>query len=143
VISVRRSAKAASDTASSVAPEDAVALLLRQDAPVGEVEATRTQALLEELRRAVRGAGVPADEWSRARAEAVDHARVSPDRHAGTTTPLPAPKRILRRLLRWYVEPVFDDQRLFNEALLRLLDDLHEQVTQLERELERRRGNPT
>jgi hypothetical protein len=128
-----------------VATAQAPAPPLRQDAPVaGDAEA-RTQALLEELRRAVRGETPPADEWSSARADAGGRARVSPDRHAGPTTSLSAPKRLVRRLLRWYVEPVFDDQRLFNEALLRLLDDLHEQVTQLERELERGRGrgNPT
>lgn len=110
---------------------------------MAEDREARTQALLEELRRAVRGEGAPADEWSRARADAVERARVSPDRHAGHTTSLPVPKRLLRRLLRWYVEPVFDDQRLFNEALLRLVDDLHAQVAELEQELEQRgEGGP-
>jgi hypothetical protein len=34
------------------------------------------------------------------------------------------PKSALRRLMRWYVEPPFADQRRFNAAVLRLLDEL-------------------
>jgi hypothetical protein len=37
-------------------------------------------------------------------------------------------KRLLRRLMRWYVEPLAADQRAFNDAVLRLLDDLSERV---------------
>jgi hypothetical protein len=53
--------------------------------------------------------------------------------------PLRPVKVVLRRLMRWYVEPVFAEQRAFNDALLRLLDDLAAQVDRLEarvRELE-------
>jgi SAM-dependent methyltransferase len=35
-------------------------------------------------------------------------------------------KRLLRPLLRWYVEPLAAEQRAFNDAVLKLLDDLHE-----------------
>ncbi len=43
-------------------------------------------------------------------------------------------KAMLRPLLRWYVEPALADQRRFNAAVLRILDEL-------ERELRRsRRG---
>ncbi|HVM17816.1 MAG TPA: hypothetical protein VM290_09570 [Gaiellaceae bacterium] len=105
---------------------------------MGEDEA-REQALLEELRRSIRGGGgEAADPWSRARAAAAEAARVSADREAGPGARLPFRKRLGRRLLRWYVEPVFEDQRLFNEALLRLVDDLHAQLDELERELGRR-----
>ena len=34
------------------------------------------------------------------------------------------PKLLLRRLMRWYIEPAFADQRRFNAAVLRLLDEL-------------------
>jgi len=34
------------------------------------------------------------------------------------------PKSVLRKLMRWYVEPAFADQRRFNAAVLRLLDEL-------------------
>ena len=34
----------------------------------------------------------------------------------------------LRRLMRWYVEPLAAEQRAFNDALLKLVDDLYEQM---------------
>ena len=42
-------------------------------------------------------------------------------------------KRILRKLMRWYVEPAFAEQRIVNDALLRLVDDLARRVDELER----------
>jgi len=42
-------------------------------------------------------------------------------------------KRVLRKLMRWYVEPAFADQRIVNDALLRLVDDLARRVDELER----------
>jgi hypothetical protein len=48
---------------------------------------------------------------------------------------LTPPKALLRRLMRWYVEPLATDQRQFNAAALRLVDELHEQVLRLERRL--------
>jgi hypothetical protein len=41
-------------------------------------------------------------------------------------------KRFLRRLMRWYVEPAFADQRAFNDAVLKLIDDLDERIARLE-----------
>jgi hypothetical protein len=41
-------------------------------------------------------------------------------------------KRFLRRLMRWYVEPAFADQRAFNEAVLKLIDDIDERISRLE-----------
>ena len=41
-------------------------------------------------------------------------------------------KSILRRLMRWYVEPAFADQRAFNDAVLKLIDDLDERIKRLE-----------
>jgi len=41
-------------------------------------------------------------------------------------------KQVLRRLMRWYVEPLAAEQRGFNDAALKLLDDLSER---LDREL--------
>ena len=37
-------------------------------------------------------------------------------------------KRVLRRLMRWYVEPVAAHQRTFNLAMLRLVDELAERT---------------
>ena len=44
-------------------------------------------------------------------------------------------KAVLRKAMRWYVEPVAYDQRSFNAASLRLIDDLQEQVDRLEAEV--------
>ena len=41
-------------------------------------------------------------------------------------------KHVLRRLMRWYVEPALADQRGFNDAVLKLIDDLDERVRRLE-----------
>ena len=42
-------------------------------------------------------------------------------------------KRFLRKLMRWYVEPAFAEQRIVNDALLRLVDDLARRVDELEK----------
>jgi hypothetical protein len=41
-------------------------------------------------------------------------------------------KRLLRKAMRWYVEPAFADQRIVNDALLRLVDDLSRRIDELE-----------
>ena len=102
------------------------------------------RALREEVRRsgAAPGAGV-GDEGERrvARAEAERLWPVSADRslrlrpgvRGGIGTPV---KAVLRKLMRWYVEPLAYDQRSFNAAALRLIDDLQQQVDRLQAELE-------
>ena len=115
------------------------------------------EALIERLRDEVRRSGsdpgsVPgtgSDEERRAaRAEAERLWPVSADRslrlrpgvRGGLGTPV---KAVLRKLMRWYVEPLAYDQRSFNAASLRLIDDLQQQVDRLEAELEARRsGSP-
>ena len=51
--------------------------------------------------------------------------RLRPGVRGGIGTPV---KAVLRKLMRWYVEPLAYDQRSFNAAALRLIDDLQEQV---------------
>ena len=41
-------------------------------------------------------------------------------------------KLFLRRFMRWYVEPALADQRAFNDALLKLIDDIDERISRLE-----------
>jgi hypothetical protein len=41
-------------------------------------------------------------------------------------------KKVVRKLIRWYVEPVIADQRAFNDSLLKLIDDLEERIAALE-----------
>ena len=59
-------------------------------------------------------------------------------RRGGIGTPV---KAVLRKLMRWYVEPLAYDQRSFNAATLRLIDDLQEQVDRLQAELAATRGD--
>ncbi|HEY9458556.1 MAG TPA: hypothetical protein VIQ56_11700, partial [Gaiella sp.] len=58
--------------------------------------------------------------------------RLRPGIRGGLGTPV---KGVLRKLMRWYVEPLAYDQRSFNAAALRLVDDLEQRVASLEREL--------
>ena len=99
--------------------------------------------LREEVRRSGSDPGAAAgSEGERrvARAEAERLWPVSADRslrlrpgvRGGLGTPV---KAVLRKLMRWYVEPVAYDQRSFNAAALRLIDDLQLQVERLEAEL--------
>src|SRR6186997_1838197 len=109
-------------------------------APVDVEELFR--ALREEVRGsgADPGAGGDEDERRIARAEAERLWPVSADRslrlrpgvRGGLGTPV---KAVLRKLMRWYVEPLAYDQRSFNAATLRLVDDLEQRVASLEREL--------
>ena len=116
------------------------------DGPVDVQELFRT--LREEVRRsgADPGAGVGDEDDRRvARAEAERLWPVSADRslrlrpglRGGIGTPV---KAVLRKLMRWYVEPLAYDQRSFNAAVLRLIDDLQEQVDRLQAELETTRS---
>ena len=106
------------------------------------------RALREEVRRSGADPGAMfGDEGDRlaARAEAERLWPVSADRslrlrpgvRGGLGTPV---KAVLRKLMRWYVEPFAYDQRSFNAATLRLIDDLQEQVDRLQAELEAARS---
>jgi len=106
------------------------------------------EALFERLREEVRRSGSDpgaasgsVDERRAARAEAERLWPVSADRslrlrpgvRGGIGKPV---KAVLRKLMRWYVEPVAYDQRSFNAASLRLIDDLQQQVDSLRAEVE-------
>ncbi len=102
------------------------------------------QRLKDEVRRSGSDPGAAPgseDERRAARAEAerlwpvsADRAlRLRPGVRGGLVTPV---KAVLRKLMRWYVEPLAYDQRSFNAAALRLIDDLQEQVDRIEAELE-------
>jgi hypothetical protein len=108
------------------------------------------QQLKEEVRRSGSDPGAPGspDERRAARAEAERLWPVSADRslrlrpgvRGGLGTPV---KAVLRKLMRWYVEPLAYDQRSFNAAALRLIDDLQEQVDRLDAEVQALRGTRT
>ena len=126
------------------------------EAKTSDTSATDGQVDVEELFRALReevrrsgadpgaGRGDPHDRGA-ARAEAERLWPVSADRslrlrpgvRGGIGTPV---KAVLRKLMRWYVEPLAYDQRSFNAATLRLVDDLQAQVDRLQAELREARG---
>ena len=56
--------------------------------------------------------------------------RLRPGLRGGIGTPI---KAMLRKGMRWYVEPLAYDQRSFNAATLRLIDDLERRIGELER----------
>jgi hypothetical protein len=102
------------------------------------------ERLKDEVRRSGSDPGAAPgspDERRAARAEAERLWPVSADRslrlrpgvRGGVGTPV---KAVLRKLMRWYVEPLAYDQRSFNAAALRLIDDLQQQVDRLQAELE-------
>ena len=90
-----------------------------------------------ELRRGGRrGAAAGSSMWLDARATADRTWRVSADRPAagrgGKVGALQRPvKAVVRKLTRWYVEPVFADQRGYNDAMLKLVDELAAEVDRL------------
>jgi hypothetical protein len=111
-------------------------------APVDVEELFRQ--LREEVRRSGSDPGAASgseEERRAARAEAERLWPVSADRslrlrpgvRGGIGTPV---KAVLRKLMRWYVEPLAYDQRSFNAATLRLIDDIQEQVDRLQAEVE-------
>lgn len=115
-------------------------------APAGEVDVAE---LFQSLRHQIRlsgadpgggaGHGDPEDRFA-ARAEAERLWPVSADRplrlrpgfRGGIGTPV---KAILKKAMRWYVEPLAYDQRSFNATVLRLVDDQQARIDELEREL--------
>jgi len=99
-------------------------------------ERTDVAALFEQLKAEVRAAGprngdvTPAQVRLSVRDQADRLWAVSADRPVvGKGGVI---KRFLRRLMRWYVEPAFADQRAFNDAVLKLIDDLDERIARLE-----------
>ncbi len=106
------------------------------------------ERLKEEVRRSGAAPGVHgeggAEERLAARSEAERLWPVSADRplqlRPGFRGKLGNPvKAVLRKLMRWYVEPLAYDQRSFNAAALRLIDDLEARVAHLEGELDAER----
>ena len=118
-------------------------------AGISSPEEVDVRALFEQLRAEVRrGGGLPSPNGDRAPvrlAARMDAERlwpVSADRpflrRAGWKGAALQPvKVVLRKLMRWYVEPVAQDQRAFNDAVLKLIDDLEDRVVELERRAQR------
>jgi hypothetical protein len=103
----------------------------------------RSRPAAQDGRQKVSGAGTPLPSRLRAeRAWAVTAERPfeNPPTRGGRVRGLVfAPiKRVLRKLMRWYVEPVAAHQRTFNAAALALVDELAERTEADLARLERR-----
>src|SRR5215210_3028056 len=93
-------------------------------------EQVDVQALLERLREEVRwGNGAsPLTIRARARSAAEQFWAVTAERPPHGPAPARFVKKALRRLMRWYVEPLAQQQRSFNDAALKLIDALFEEL---------------
>ncbi|HEY8626865.1 MAG TPA: class I SAM-dependent methyltransferase, partial [Gaiellaceae bacterium] len=83
--------------------------------------------LREELRRGAVHEDSRGAEFASTRALAERFWPVTAERPAGGG-PKGAVKRFLRKLMRWYVEPLAADQRVFNDSVLKLVDALSERA---------------
>jgi SAM-dependent methyltransferase len=85
------------------------------------------ERLREELRRGAASGGGAESEFAATRALAERFWPVTAEREAGGG-PKGLVKRVLRKLMRWYVEPLAADQRVYNSAVLKLVDALSERA---------------
>jgi len=85
------------------------------------------ERLREELRRGAGSGGGAESEFAATRALAERFWPVTAEREAGGG-PKGLVKRVLRKLMRWYVEPLAADQRVYNSAVLKLVDALSERA---------------
>jgi O-antigen chain-terminating methyltransferase len=105
--------------------------------PAPAPEQIDVQALLERLREEVRWGGNGASSLTlraRARSAAEQFWAVTAERPPHGSPPTRVFKKALRKLMRWYVEPLAQQQRSFNDATLKLIDALFEEVDRLGRE---------
>jgi O-antigen chain-terminating methyltransferase len=125
----------------------------KNPAPAGisSPEEIDVAALFDRLREELRRGAVQEDsrgaEFASTRGLAERFWPVTAERPAGGGLK-GAVKRFLRKLMRWYVEPLAADQRVFNDSVLKLVDALseradvstaaREQAERLVRELEER-----
>jgi hypothetical protein len=144
-------AKSATPTAPAISFRDGIALIMSRVSANGAVtgglytppmpgqeETTDVAALFARLKEEVRAAGPRAADVppAQVRLSVRDQAErlwpISAERPiVGKGGPV---KAVLRRLMRWYVEPAFADQRAFNDAVLKLVDDLDERLRRLEQQ---------
>src|SRR2546427_150844 len=105
----------------------------KNPAPAGisSPEETDVAALFDRLREELRRGAVHEDSrgaaYASTRALAERFWPVTAEHPAGAG-PKGVVKRFLRRLMRWYVEPLAADQRVYNDSVLKLIDALSERA---------------
>jgi 2-polyprenyl-3-methyl-5-hydroxy-6-metoxy-1,4-benzoquinol methylase len=105
----------------------------KNPAPAGisSPEETDVAALFDRLREELRRGAVQGDsrgaEFASNRALAERFWPVTAEHPAGGG-PKGIVKRVLRKIMRWYVEPLAADQRVFNDSVLKLVDALSERA---------------
>jgi 2-polyprenyl-3-methyl-5-hydroxy-6-metoxy-1,4-benzoquinol methylase len=105
----------------------------KNPAPAGisSPEEIDVAALFDRLREELRRGAVQEDsrgaDYASARALAERFWPVTAEQPAGAG-PKGALKRFLRKLMRWYVEPLAAEQRVFNDSVLKLVDALSERA---------------
>jgi SAM-dependent methyltransferase len=105
----------------------------KNPAPAGisSAEEIDVAVLFERLRQELRRGAVDGDargaDFASTRALAERFWPVTAERVAGGG-PKGFVKRVLRKLMRWYVEPLAADQRVYNDSLLKLVDALSERA---------------
>ena len=101
--------------------------------PAPPTEQVDVQALLERLRDELRwGAnGSQLSTRARARSAAEQFWAVTAERPPHGSAPVQFLKRALRKAMRWYVEPLAQQQRSFNDATLKLIDALFEELDRI------------
>lgn len=127
---------------------------MSESSPATEAEIAAALARVREnVRKRPPGGGLSAEEAREARLKAREQAERywavtanrpflrSPGRGGRVRAVAVAPlKTVVRRLVRWYLEPALTEQRHFNSAMLQLLDDLAERTAALEAGQERKPG---
>jgi SAM-dependent methyltransferase len=108
--------------------------------PAPATEQIDVQALLERLREEVRWGGNGADLSLRARARSAAEQfwAVTAERPPHGSAPVRFVKKALRKAMRWYVEPLAQQQRSFNDATLKLIDALFEELDRTTADRDRR-----
>src|SRR3954468_24544600 len=117
---------------------------MAEEAGISADDTLDVNAVFERLQQEIRGTGAPLGQEptrTQVRLSVRDQAErlwpISAERPlVGKGGPVKAARR---RRMRWYVEPMAADQRAFNDAALKLIDDLSERVdrlTEAVRELE-------
>ena len=89
------------------------------------------ERLRQELARGAADSGSGSAQLAATRALAERFWPVTAEREAGGG-PKGFAKRVLRKLMRWYVEPLAADQRVYNDAVLKLIDALSERLDRSE-----------